>query len=187
MQVVKARLSLRRSQIGSRHSRQQGFSLIEILIALLVLAVGFLGSASLQSVGVKQTQNTYFRTQADLVARDLADRMRSNPLGARANDYVWAGGTPALTSCYAGANCDASTMAAADLSEAFAWMQRAALPSGDFMIAAGPAGAPYFQITVLWDERRDGSVGRNCNPADSADMTCLIVNVDADDVSQINR
>lgn len=57
---------------------QQGFTLIEILIAVLILAVGLLGFAALQISAVSAGQESYFRSQASLIAESLADRMRAN-------------------------------------------------------------------------------------------------------------
>ncbi|MCX7101946.1 MAG: type IV pilus modification protein PilV, partial [Methylobacter sp.] len=59
-----------------------GFTLIEVLIAMLVLAVGLLGLAGLQATSLKSNQSAYNRSQATQLAYDLADRMRANVAGA---------------------------------------------------------------------------------------------------------
>jgi type IV pilus assembly protein PilV len=58
---------------------QDGFTLIEILIAVLVLAVGMLGLAGMQLAGMKSNYSAYLRSQATFAASDLIDRMRVNP------------------------------------------------------------------------------------------------------------
>lgn len=58
---------------------QRGFSLIEVLVALLVLAIGVLGMAALMSNSVRNNQSAFFRTQALVLATEMADRIRSNP------------------------------------------------------------------------------------------------------------
>lgn len=76
--------SLCRYRTFKKHS---GFSLIEVLIAIFVLALGLLGSASLQMRSLQQNQSAYFRSQATILAYDMADRMRANATGLQAGDY----------------------------------------------------------------------------------------------------
>ena len=66
---------------------ESGFSLIEVLVALVVLSIGLLGLAMLQAQGMKFTTDSYQRTQATLLAYDLIDRMRANKVGADAGAY----------------------------------------------------------------------------------------------------
>lgn len=67
--------------------RQAGFSLIEVLIALLITAVGILGVAGLQVVSLQQNRNALLRDQALQAGNDILDRMRANPL----TDYATVG------------------------------------------------------------------------------------------------
>jgi type IV pilus assembly protein PilV len=60
-------------------TNQRGFTLTEVLIAVLVLAVGLLGLAGLQLAGMKSNHSAYLRSQATIVAYDLLDRMRADP------------------------------------------------------------------------------------------------------------
>lgn len=63
------------------HSRQRGFSLIEVLVAVVVFSVGVLGVALLQIKGMQYTKQSGSRTAAIQQARSLADAMRANPDG----------------------------------------------------------------------------------------------------------
>ncbi|MBK0053192.1 type IV pilus modification protein PilV [Stenotrophomonas sp. S39] len=58
--------------------RQTGFSLLEVLIAILVLGFGLLGFAMLQTMNVRFVQSSNYRTEATNLAYDLLDQMRSN-------------------------------------------------------------------------------------------------------------
>ena len=66
----------------TRH-RNQGFTLVEALIALLVLSIGLLGVAALQLIALQNNNNAMFRSQATYLAYDIADRMRANRDQAR--------------------------------------------------------------------------------------------------------
>ena len=64
----------------------QGFSLIEVLIALVILSVGMLGVLTLQVKGLQFSQSARISTNAILSAGDMADRIRSNPTAG--TDYA---------------------------------------------------------------------------------------------------
>lgn len=68
-------------------TRQAGFTLLEVLIAVVVLAVGLLGLAKLQTTGLRQAHSSNLRTQATLLAYDITDRIRTNRQA-----YIDAGG-----------------------------------------------------------------------------------------------
>jgi type IV pilus assembly protein PilV len=58
--------------------RQRGFSLLEVLVAVVVLGFGLLGFALLQTMSVRYVQSANYRTQATNLAYDLSEQMRSN-------------------------------------------------------------------------------------------------------------
>jgi type IV pilus assembly protein PilV len=76
---------------------ESGFSLIEVLVALLVLSIGLLGLAMLQVQGMRFTADSYQRSQATILAYDLMDRMRANKVGADAGAYCLTVPAPAAT------------------------------------------------------------------------------------------
>ena len=69
-------------------AKEAGFTLIEVLITLLIIAVGLMGTASLQMTGLNSNQGAYLRSQASILAYDMADRMRGNSERAVIGDYT---------------------------------------------------------------------------------------------------
>lgn len=66
---------------------QRGATMIEVLVAVVVLAIGLLGMALLQITSVQSNHSAYYRSQATVLASDLADRMRANRTAALGNAY----------------------------------------------------------------------------------------------------
>jgi type IV pilus assembly protein PilV len=122
-----------------------GFSLIEVLVALVVLSVGLLGLAALQSTAAQFNAGAYTRSQATILAYDMADRIRANRAAALAGDYTSAYG--ALPTCN---DAVAGTVAQQDLA---AWRRSLAcsLPSGNGAVAVDLA-TRVLTISVRWDE-----------------------------------
>jgi len=148
-------------------NKNKGFTLIEVLIATLVLAVGLLGLAGLQAASIKNNLSAYNRSQATQLAYDMADRMRANKnesLNPATGSVIAAGTylTMAATAAAVQANCATVTgcstaqMAQNDL---FQWNAAltGTLPSGTGTITVD-AATRVFTITVNWDENRDGDV-----------------------------
>lgn len=73
-------IRIRRASRGGLRNRPQGFSLIEVLIALVVLALGLLGLAFLQVLNVRYTNSAQHRTVATNLAYEMLDMMRTNQL-----------------------------------------------------------------------------------------------------------
>jgi type IV pilus assembly protein PilV len=125
------------------NSRTRGFTLVEVLIALIVLSIGMLGIAALYLESVRANRTALYRTEAVNLAADMADRMRANRNPADAYDC----GDPCLAAN--GGNAQAIT----DLT---AWLAEVAtLPGGAGLIAytAATATTPdVYEIQVSWTE-----------------------------------
>lgn len=152
-----------------------GFTLVEVLIAVLVLSIGLLGLASLQANSLKNNYSAYMRSQASILANDIADRIRSNPGdaagGALAGDYnligpgLAAGGS---TACEAGV-CNSATLSAYNIAD---WSDkvRTSLPGGNGTIRGNGA---LFTVTVMWDDEKRGVNGTNCSGNLTVDLACF--------------
>jgi len=121
---------------------QRGFSLVEVLVALIVLSVGLLGIAAMYVETLRANRDALVRTQAIALASDLADRIRSNRLPA--NNYTGTG---------------VNDRAIADLAD---WKTAVAtqLPGGIGTVRFlddGTATTPaQYMIEVAWDEVGQG-------------------------------
>lgn len=158
----------RRLQSCSPFRVNGGYSLIEILVAVLVLAIGLLGLAQLQLTSIQNTHSSHLRSVATALAYDMADRVRANQAGFQTGAY----NNPAAAqdaSCL-GAGCAPAAMAGHD---AFEWQADAAaqLPSGAAVIcldstpndgtSAAPAcdgGGQIYAIKVWWADDKTGNL-----------------------------
>ena len=137
--------------------RRNGFTLIEMLVALVVLSIGLIGAAKLFIVTLQGNASAELRMLAVNLAGDLADRIRANRQAGAA--YAGAAGN---NNCAGGAigavNCTPVQLAANDL---FQWNAQiaAAYPGGvanGAVAYAAPAGAllpATYRITINWQEQ----------------------------------
>lgn len=160
-------------------TKPHGFTLLEVLITVVIVALGLLGLGALHVRAMRDTSSAYLRSEAIALTQDMADRIRANPLSANAyqmdltqfNTNKAAAVTAAA--CLTNA-CSTAALAAADLAQ---WSIAVAnrLPSGQGKIdITTTSGVSTWTITVYWDERRDGSTGTNCSGS-STDLACLRV------------
>jgi type IV pilus assembly protein PilV len=139
----------------SANKPQQGFSLVEVLIALVIMSVGMLGIATLFVQGMQAGRTSMFRHNAVILVGDVADRIRANPTAGAA----YAAGAGVDSGCVAqGTNCSQPQMASHDI---FLWTQQAAdsLPGGTVnVVFDGAVVPPTYEITANWTE-----AGENLN------------------------
>lgn len=165
-------------------SRQAGATLIEILVSVLVIALGLLTMASVQSNSVKFQKTSEFRAIATLLASDLADRMRANQLGVAAQSYAVASGSfsdglltanneGAKQACGAIVNgelqkCTQQEMAAEDLYE---WRSRlrASLPNASVHVSQYDVAQRAIELWIAWVDAADKDSGGDSKAARSAE------------------
>ena len=140
--------SARRLPTGLHGRKQRGFSLVEILVALLVLSLGLLGTAALLSTSLRSSNSAYLRTQAALYAYDMLDRMRANREAARAGRYNLALEDAAPT-------CNPVAYNLVDCDRAEWRADVASLPAGTGAIGYDP-NTQLATVVVQWNDERAG-------------------------------
>lgn len=144
---------------GQRVRSQRGFTMVEVLVALVVLGVGLLGIASLYVVTLRTSGGAIYRMQAVNLASDLGDRIRAN----RNAGSAYAGSAAATADTCAGPdkNCSAAAMAAHDL---YTWQEQIANtlpgdPTGT--VTVNTATTPWtYEIAITWLEASDAESNR---------------------------
>lgn len=150
--------------------QQQGVGLIEVLIAIVLISIGFLAVAKMQVEGMRYSQSAYFNAQATMMIKDITDRMRSNREGVQAGLYnaVETNTNTTVPTCVASAiACTPIELAQKDIAEWSANLHAPQgavnfvplLPSGDSVNAVGKVtvNGSVYDIAVQWAEKIDGN------------------------------
>ena len=132
-----------------------GFTLIEVLISMIILSIGFLGLASLQTTGLQNSDGAYMQTQASVLAYDMAERIKAN--GSNTTYGGITTGASTAQNCTSGA-CTPAQIKAHDVNT---WKTSLAnsLPAGDGSITqtAGTSTTSSdddkYAIKVVWNNR----------------------------------
>lgn len=161
-----------------RSLKERGASLIEVMVAVIVLSIGLLGIAGLQAATTKYKINTWSRSASSQLVSDLSERIRINPDEAGSNfttgvtspsTYTlssnWAAqadGPPAIDKdcSEAAESCSTAERAAYDM---LAWRARvrAAMPQGSANVSGDKRDG--FQVTLLWMDTEATDKGRSAD------------------------
>jgi type IV pilus assembly protein PilV len=136
-------------------SRTQGFTLVEALVALVVLSIGMLGIAALYVESLRAGRTALIRTQAVNLASDMADRIRANRTGgASYAKAVNDAGTLSNDCEEGGASVSCTPAVMADHDKAI-WDTEVtqSLPAGTAQITFTDANPNVYVITVTWAEQ----------------------------------
>lgn len=177
-----------RSKASQRHSRQsRGASLIEVLVAMVILSVGLLGAAGLQATAAKYKINTWARGAISSLYSDLTDRVRMNSDVAGSNfvtgvtdtsqylfSSTWSSQqSAALTTPTP--NCETSTCTPTERAtyDMMAWRQlvRAKLPQGSVLVSGDRRDS--IQVTLMWLDKGYTDSEKGTNDGTSATAVSL--------------
>ena len=145
--------------LSGRIHQQRGVSLLESLVAIVVMALGILGILGVQMRTLADTQTSVRRAQAIRLIEDLSERIKSNPnaLGSTSGyTSAWAAslGTVkdcAITTGFPSSSCNAAEIAAYDRDR---WIRsvRANMPLGDANVFVSPTDVRQLGVMLSWRE-----------------------------------
>ena len=149
---------------------QRGSTMVEILVSVVVIAIGLLGIAALQGNSIGFNHSAHLRSIATSQASNMADRMRANPDGRDSGAYNTISGIPSNPSC---TTCTPTEMAVKDT---YQWnsINATLLPSGQGTVVRN---GTRYTITIRWDGNRTGATGTNCSGNTNVDLSCFILEV----------
>ena len=158
--------------------RQRGDTMIEVLVTIIIIAVGVLGAAALQVTTLRNLSSSHSASIAAIVADDFSERMRANPIAALNNDYEHTVAPEGYTSTMCTANnvCSSDQLAIYDMG---VWWEEmsAVLPSAKGIVDRID-GTNTFSVTVYWDDDRSGSTSTDqCPPTNNNHLDCYRFNV----------
>lgn len=154
----------RRGVRARRVNPAGGFALMEVLIAVVILAFGLLGLAAMLMTSQKSNNSSYARQQAVQSAYDIVDRMRANSAAAIAGSYGFDNRTsgtaaavpttmPSVDCNLTTATCSATQLAVYDI---YYWTKTdlGQLPNGSGKVEIAPLGTNNTRVTVTvqWDD-----------------------------------
>jgi type IV pilus assembly protein PilV len=176
---------MRTSEQIDHTSRQRGFTLIEVLVAMLVLSIGVLGVAGMQVTALKNLQSSSNFGVAAMLSNDMADRMWVNQAQALADAYDHTAAATNPANCVDSACTDAE-LAEFDVAE---WQQNILgyttaggvvvppmLPSSQGSVTRDGV-TRSFEIGIYWDDDHSGSTDTNCPPQSADDLDCYELTV----------
>jgi type IV pilus assembly protein PilV len=134
---------------------QRGFSMLETLVTLLIIAIWLLGSAGVQTVAMKLTKSSVSRNQAILLASEVGERIENNKKAASTGSYVYDGSARSTPVDCFGSACSPAQLVDFDLYEIY---QRATANNAKVVITrtADTAALVTYSVVVTWVDRRTG-------------------------------
>jgi type IV pilus assembly protein PilV len=149
-------------------SRQAGLTLIEALVALVVISIGLLGIAGLQLASMKQNSSALQHSKAVWAGYSMADRIRSN--FANFADYTGIDTDLSYSQDCTGGPCNNNELVTADAAEWTVKVQD--LPAGRGTVTGNAA---RLVVTVMWDDEGTGATGTNCSGDADVDLACYSI------------
>ncbi len=156
---------------------QEGAGLIEVLVALFILAVGLFGVLAVQSTGQQNSRRSENLSAASFIATQMVQMIAAydafDDPASDVFDDLESSRSPTAVDCSSG--CARDTQVNHDLAQ---WSDQIInlLPSGVGLVDYD-AATEMYSITVMWDEQGTGATGRNCGGDPEVDLACFNLEV----------
>ena len=162
-------------------NKSSGFTLLEVMVAMVIFSVGMLGLAGIQALALQNNNTAYMRTIAMQQSYNMADLLRlsknfNEVIDSNYNPITPAIGSDPTTDCIADdltTDCSTSELAEFDI---FHWKTRLdkALPSGRGTVTKT---GDVYEIIIMWDEQRTGVTGEGCSGNSAVDLKCYTLHI----------
>jgi type IV pilus assembly protein PilV len=164
-------------------SPQRGFTLIEVMVALIVLVLGVLGSAAMTLTALRDNKQSALRSQATAMAYELSDLMRANVVPTSSSsplqtqESIFTGTQPTVSSitaaCYV-SGCTAAQMATSDYAQ---WLAKLTYSGANVAAGNAVSGLPNASAKVC----RDSANLNSMTTCDNAATSPLVVKLQWDE------
>ncbi len=170
---------------------QKGFTLLEVMISIAILAIGMLGIAGLNMVSIEHNNAAYLRSQAVTITQDIVERMRNNPDAVDNGNFDEVKSdeitnAPTVTCLTSVSGCNSAQLADIDIGQ---WVQtiktinndndRRQLPGASATITAVASTDNLFTIKIEWAVKKltevSGSTGTYSRAASKANYEFQVV------------
>ena len=166
---------------------QSGFTLIEVMVALMILAVGLMGTAYMQTRSVQFGNESQNRSRINMLVSDMMDRMRANMIAASSDDstlYTAPIQVDDNVDELSATTCNATTVSARDDTVCFYKQLKRLIPISNLAISTvdldGDADNKddNYQITVYWSDQQlsQGNLDADSDEGTTAQADCVGTN-----------
>ena len=162
-------------------NKSSGFTLLEVMIAMVIFSIGMLGLAGIQGIAVNNNYTSYMSTIAMQQAYNMTDIIRSsaNDKGEihSAFDTVSTSvGSAPSKNCIADNQSTVCTTAELANFDIYQWQKRMEndMPSGRGKITRT---GDIYEIIIMWDESRTGVSGEACSGNSAVDLKCYTLHI----------
>ena len=164
-------------------AKTKGFTLLEVMIAMVIFSIGLLGLAGIQAVAIQNNNSAYTRTVSMQLAYNMTDVIRAST-DSRGNistsyDSIstaipsTAPSTCVHESATTAPNCTNTALAAFEI---YHWKKRIEKELASGLGSISKSGDVYT-ITIMWDDERTGAIGTNCGADSDIDLKCYIIEI----------
>lgn len=165
-----------------RINNSAGFTLLEVMIAMVIFSIGLLGLAGIQATAIQNNNSAYTRTVSMQLAYNMADVLRASTDNTGNIIDTFDGVDTAIpssaTSCVQKNGAGPPSCTETDLAnfEIFHWKKRIEKELASGLGSISKTGDIYT-ITIMWDDEHTGATGTACSTDSAVDLKCYTLEI----------